>query len=160
MDLVREWAMSFSCAHGSGAGCSIRGRRRLAPRGRRSHLAAASTGPVPEKEDGTPAAGRFAGWPKRVADLRVLDPCCGSGHFLVTAFEMLRRMRMVEEGLGEAEAADAVLRENLFGLEIDPAYVDTIVRRWQAFTGETAQHAATGQAFDETARERGADHVG
>jgi hypothetical protein len=50
----------------------------------------------------------------------VMDPCCGSGHFLVAAFEMLRRMRMEEEGLGEAEAAEAVLRDNLFGLEIDP----------------------------------------
>ena len=49
-----------------------------------------------------------------------MDPCCGSGHFLVVAFDMLRRMRMEEEGLGETEAADAVLRDNLFGLEIDP----------------------------------------
>ena len=32
---------------------------------------------------------------------------------------MLRQMRMEEEGLGETEAADAVLRDNLFGLEID-----------------------------------------
>ena len=27
----------------------------------------------------------------------MMDPCCGSGHFLVVAFEMLRRMRMEEE---------------------------------------------------------------
>ena len=52
-----------------------------------------------------------------------MDPCCGSGHFLVVAFEMLRRMRMEEEGLGETQAADAVLRDNLFGLEIDPRCV-------------------------------------
>jgi len=49
-----------------------------------------------------------------------MDPCCGSGHFLVAAFEMLRRMRMEEEGLSEAAAADAVLRDNLHGLELDP----------------------------------------
>jgi hypothetical protein len=49
-----------------------------------------------------------------------MDPCCGSGHFLVRAFHMLRRMRMEEEGLNPAAAADAVLRDNLFGLEIDP----------------------------------------
>ena len=70
-------------------------------------------------EDGTPAAGGFPGWPDRVADLKVMDPCCGSGHFLVTAFEVLRRMRMAEEGLPAAAAGDAVIRDNLHGLEID-----------------------------------------
>ncbi len=75
------------------------------------------------QEDGRPAAGVFPGWPKRAADVAVMDPCCGSGHFLVVAFEMLRRMRMEEEELREDEAADAVLRDNLFGLEIDPRCV-------------------------------------
>ena len=50
----------------------------------------------------------------------MMDPCGGSGHFVVAGFEMMRRMRMEEEGLGEAEAADAVIRDNLFMLEIDP----------------------------------------
>lgn len=71
------------------------------------------------QDDGAPAAGAFTGWPQRVADVTVMDPCCGSGHFLVVAFEMLRRMRMEEDGLGQTEAADAVLRDNVFGLEID-----------------------------------------
>src|SRR5581483_7746535 len=75
------------------------------------------------RDDGTPAAGTFPGWPERAAEVTVMDPCCGSGHFLVAAFEMLRRMRMEEEGLGEAEAAEAVPRDNLFGLEIDPRCV-------------------------------------
>jgi hypothetical protein len=35
------------------------------------------------------------------------------------------------------------------GLEISPAYVDVIVRRWQAFTGRNATHQASGQLFDE-----------
>lgn len=72
------------------------------------------------RDDGTPAAGTFPGWPQRAAEVTVMDPCCGSGHFLVAAFEMLRRMRSEEVGLSEAEAAEAVLRDNLFGLEIDP----------------------------------------
>ena len=72
------------------------------------------------KDDGSPAAGTFPGWPERAAKVTVMDPCCGSGHFLVAAFEMLKQMRMVEEGLTERQAADAVLRDNLFGLEIDP----------------------------------------
>ena len=40
-----------------------------------------------QQEDGawTPAAGTFDGWPEQVADLKTLDPCCGSGHFLVAA---------------------------------------------------------------------------
>ncbi len=72
------------------------------------------------KEDGTPAAGAFEGWPKTVKELRVLDPCMGSGHFLVFALGILARMRMEEEGLTAAEACVAVLRDNLFGLELDP----------------------------------------
>ena len=48
-------------------------------------------------EDGTPAAGTFPGWPEQAAEVTVMDPCCGSGHFLVVAFEMLRRMRIEEE---------------------------------------------------------------
>lgn len=75
------------------------------------------------RSDGIPAAGTFPGWPERAAEVTMIDPCCGSGHFLVAAFEMLRRMRMEEEGLGEARAADAVLHDNLFGLEIDPRCV-------------------------------------
>ena len=67
-----------------------------------------------------PAAGAFAGWPQAATELRVLDPCCGSGHFLVECLDLLARLRMEEERLAPAEAVDAVLRDNLFGLEIDP----------------------------------------
>ncbi len=66
-----------------------------------------------------PAAGTFDGWPKTAAELRVLDPCCGSGHFLVAGLHHLVPIRMAEEGLSAAEAVDAVLRDNLHGLEID-----------------------------------------
>lgn len=67
-----------------------------------------------------PAAGTFDGWPKEAKDLKVMDPCCGSGHFLVAALHKLVPMRMEEEGLSAREACDAVLAENLYGLEIDP----------------------------------------
>lgn len=66
-----------------------------------------------------PAAGSFDGWPETVAEVTLMDPCCGSGHFLVEAFEMLWRMRVEEAGLQPIEAQDAVLRDNLFGLELD-----------------------------------------
>ncbi|MCK7579542.1 MAG: BREX-1 system adenine-specific DNA-methyltransferase PglX [Chromatiales bacterium] len=75
----------------------------------------------------TPAAGRFEGWPERLADFRLLDPCCGSGHFLVAAFSMLVPMRMVAEELSAAEAVDAVLRDNLHGLELDARCVEIAV---------------------------------
>ena len=41
-----------------------------------------------------------------------------------------------------------------YGLEIDPLYVDTAVRRWQQLTGGTAVHAESGAKFDELDAER------
>ena len=37
------------------------------------------------------------------------------------------------------------------GIELDPIYVDTAVRRWQRYTGDQAIHAGTGKRFDEIA---------
>jgi hypothetical protein len=78
------------------------------------------------REDGTwtPAAGTYDGWPEKLSDLKTLDPCCGSGHFLVAAFLMLVPMRMEMERLSAKEAVDAVLRENIHGLEIDQRCVE------------------------------------
>lgn len=56
----------------------------------------------------SPAAGTFDGWPEQLAELKTLDPCCGSGHFLVSAFLMLVPMRMERDGLSAQEAVDAV----------------------------------------------------
>ena len=56
-------------------------------------------------DDGRPAAGSFDGWPERVAEVTVMDPCCGSGHFLVEAFSMLWQMRAEEEGLDSGRGA-------------------------------------------------------
>lgn len=78
-------------------------------------------------EDGTPAAGKFEGWPDSLADFKLLDPCCGSGHFLVAAFLMLVPMRMAAEGLSAKEAVYRVLAENIHGLELDPRCVEIAV---------------------------------
>jgi len=77
-------------------------------------------------EDGKwrPAAGTYDSWPDHLGELKTLDPCCGSGHFLVAAFLMLVPMRMELEGLSAREAVDAVLRENIHGLEIDQRCVE------------------------------------
>lgn len=68
----------------------------------------------------TPAAGTFEKWPQQVKEVKVLDPCMGSGHFLVFALPMLVAMRRSEEALSSEEAVTAVLRDNLHGLELDP----------------------------------------
>jgi DNA modification methylase len=41
-----------------------------------------------------------------------------------------------------------------FGLELDPIYVDTAVRRWQSFTRRAAVHAESGLTFSEVETER------
>lgn len=63
----------------------------------------------------------------------VLDPFLGSGSTLI-AGEMVGR--------------------RVFGLELDPIYVDVAVRRWQAFTGRDAVLESTNQTFDEVQKQR------
>ncbi len=46
-----------------------------------------------------------------------------------------------------------------YGIELDPLYVDTIIRRWQAYTGEHAHHAVSDRTFVELEAEVGKDHV-
>jgi len=66
-----------------------------------------------------PAAGTFDGWPKSARLIRLLDPCMGSGHFLVFALPLLVRLRMEEEKLSAKAAVIAVLKDNIHGLELD-----------------------------------------
>lgn len=75
-----------------------------------------------KSDDGAwaPAAGTFEGWPRTVAELKCLDPCMGSGHFVVAMFERLVALRLAEGEEIEAAAVEAVIKGNLFGLEIDP----------------------------------------
>jgi hypothetical protein len=67
-----------------------------------------------------PAAGAFPGWPKTAKEVTCLDPCMGSGHFIVAIFERMVALRMAEEPLTELEGVEVVIASNLFGLEIDP----------------------------------------
>jgi len=57
----------------------------------------------------------------------VLDPFCGSGTVLIAAERTGRRARAIE---------------------LDPAYIDAAVRRWQTFAGKNAVLAETGETFD------------
>lgn len=57
---------------------------------------------------------------KSVREIKVLDPACGSGHFLVYAFDVLYRMyREDEPETPEQEISNLILENNLFGIDID-----------------------------------------
>lgn len=57
--------------------------------------------------------------PERLRDLTLLDPACGSGHFLARAFDLLVEMYR-EEGLeAEEEIPHLILERNLYGIDID-----------------------------------------
>ena len=73
-----------------------------------------------EKTGWRPAARSFEGWPKTAKELKCLDPCMGSGHFVVAMFERLVAIRIADERLSEKDAIATVIHNNLFGLEIDP----------------------------------------
>jgi DNA modification methylase len=67
----------------------------------------------------------------------VLDPFGGAGTTIIAAARTKRRAVVIE---------------------LDPLYVDTIVRRWQDFGGEPARCARTGRTFEQCARERAFEH--
>ena len=51
-------------------------------------------------------------------DIKVIDPCMGSGHILVYAFDVL--MQIYEsQGYTQRDAASAIIQNNLYGLDID-----------------------------------------
>ena len=51
-------------------------------------------------------------------DISVIDPCMGSGHILVYVFEVLMDI-YVSEGFTEKDACESILKNNLYGLDID-----------------------------------------
>lgn len=67
----------------------------------------------------------------------VLDPFLGSGTTLIAA-----------ERVGRIT----------YGMELDPRYVDAAVRRYEAYTGERAQHAVTGRPFGTQTKNRRGSH--
>src|SRR6478736_4741889 len=64
----------------------------------------------------------------------VLDAFSGSGTTIIAAHKSRRRARAIE---------------------LDPLYVDVAIRRWQSYTGQTAEMAVTGETFAEVEERRG-----
>lgn len=100
-------------------------------------------------ESGRPAAGAFDAWPERVADVTVMDPCCGSGHFLVEAFSMLWQMRAEEEGVSPGRRARCgAARQHLWARTRPPLRPDRDVccgaagveGRWTVATAPRTEH--------------------
>ena len=51
-------------------------------------------------------------------DIKIIDPCMGSGHILVYAFDVLMDIYR-EQGYVDREAAQSIIENNLYGLDID-----------------------------------------
>lgn len=56
---------------------------------------------------------------ERPEDIRVCDPCCGSAHMLIYAFDILYLI-YEECGYAPTEIPNLILKYNLYGLELDP----------------------------------------
>lgn len=54
----------------------------------------------------------------RPEEIKVIDPCMGSGHILVYAFDVLMQI-YTSAGWSERDAAKSILENNLYGLDID-----------------------------------------
>ena len=52
-------------------------------------------------------------------ELRVIDPACGSGHFLLYAFDVLERIWRAETDLPSEEIPRKILQHNLYGVDLD-----------------------------------------
>ncbi len=62
--------------------------------------------------------------PKSIREVKILDPACGSGHFLVIAFGLLFALYQEEsrhrgEDWSDQEIVESILTNNLFGVDID-----------------------------------------
>jgi len=68
---------------------------------------------VPSEEEGEPTDFSH---PK---ELQIIDPACGSGHFLLYAFDVLERIWRAETDLDAKQIPQKILRHNLYGVDLD-----------------------------------------
>jgi hypothetical protein len=86
--------------------------------------------PDPPPEPLAPERGRELGegLPRSIRDVRLLDPACGSGHFLIAAFDLFVLLYREEarhrgETWSDEAIAESILAHNLHGIDIDPRAV-------------------------------------
>ena len=71
---------------------------------------------VPSKEEAGGEATEF----DDPEEIRVIDPACGSGHFLLYAFDVLERIWWHERpDISKAEVPSLILEHNLYGIDLD-----------------------------------------
>jgi Eco57I restriction-modification methylase len=90
----------------------------------------------PRTEEGAPTAAAAAAYVDRLKGIRIADPACGSGAFLISAFrrllaERIAAARDVERASGgtpgaidETPLIAEILRDNIYGVDINPASVE------------------------------------
>ena len=54
----------------------------------------------------------------KLEDIKIIDPCMGSGHILIYVFDVLMDI-YISEGFTERDACESILKYNIFGLDID-----------------------------------------
>ena len=91
-------------------------------------------------EEGNPLALHPTVKPAAMVEDAILD-CSARGDIVLDAFL----------GSGTTVIAAERIGRRCYGLDLDSAYVDTTIRRWQALTGESAHHAVSGRSFDDLA---------
>ena len=90
----------------------------------------------PQPEEAAPTAAAAAAYVERLKTIRTVDPACGSGAFLISAFRRLLKERIeaardLERARGGTPAAidenpliGEILRDNIYGVDINPASVE------------------------------------
>jgi hypothetical protein len=90
----------------------------------------------PRPDEGAPTNAAATAYVERLKVVRIVDPACGSGAFLISAFRRLlaertaaardvERMRGGTRGaIDEAPLIAEILRDNIYGIDINPASVE------------------------------------
>jgi hypothetical protein len=90
----------------------------------------------PRAEEGPPTAAAASAYVERLKAIRIVDPACGSGAFLISAFRRLLAERIAADqevdkarggavsAVNEAPLIAEILRNNIYGVDINPASVE------------------------------------
>jgi len=130
-------------------------------------VAANSRAPRHPREIPNRATAGSSAWPPTPEER--FARCGEEGNFLAL-HPTVKPVAMVADAILDCSARDEIVLDGFlgsgttviaaertgrrcYGLELDPVYVDTVIRRWQAQTGGSARHAASGRSFDDLACE-------